>query len=156
MTEGLGFVWNNGMVWFNARPGAVNSIAPWKRPLVNMAPLLVTKDGKALLSVGSPGGRQVTLANTNVVLNILEFGMGPQQAITASRTDAAGPVNLVDARLDDRVVESLRGMGHSLDVVSDIEAWYTFARPSAIQVDQENGVLRAGTHTFQVAEAAGY
>ena len=156
VTKGLGFVWNNGMVWFNARPGAVNSIAPWKRPLVNMAPLLVTKDGKGLLSVGSPGGRQVTLANTNVVLNILEFGMGPQQAITASRTDAAGPVNLVDARLDDSVVESLRGMGHSLDVVSDIEAWYRFARPSAIQVDQENGVLRAGTHTFQVAEAAGY
>ena len=36
VTPGLGFVWNNGMVWFNAKPGAANSISPWKRPLVNI------------------------------------------------------------------------------------------------------------------------
>ena len=156
VTKGLGILWNNGMVWFNARPGAVNSIAPWKRPLVNMAPLMVTRHGKALLSVGSPGGRQVTLANTNVVLNVLEFGMGPQQAITSSRTDAAGAANLVDSRLDEGVVEALRQLGHSIRVVNDVEAWYSFARPSAILVDREKGVLRAGIHTLQVAEATGY
>ena len=156
LTKGLGILWNNGMVWFNARPGAVNSIAPWKRPLVNMAPLMVTREGKALLSVGSPGGRQVTLANTNVVLNVLEFDMGPQQAITASRTDAAGVANLVDSRLDEGVVKALRQLGHSIRVVNDVEAWYSFARPSAIVVDREKGVLRAGIHTLQVAEAAGY
>ena len=156
VTRGLGFVWNNGMVWFNPQPGAVNSIAPWKRPLVNMAPLMVTKEGRPYLSVGSPGGRQVTLANTNVLLNILEFGMSPQEAITASRSDAAGSANLVDGRLDEGVVEALRRMGHSIQVVSDVESWYSFARPSAILVDEKSGVLRAGAHMLQTAEAVGY
>jgi gamma-glutamyltranspeptidase/glutathione hydrolase len=156
VTPGLGFIWNNGMTWFNAKPGAANSIAPWKRPLVNMAPLLATRQGRSYLSVGSPGGRQVVNANINVTLNVLEFGMGPQEAITVSRTDAAGQVNLVDLRLDGKVIESLRQMGHRMEVVSDIEAWYRFARPSALVVDRDHNVLRAGTHTLQTAEAVGF
>jgi len=156
VTPGLGFIWNNGMVWFNAKPGAANSIAPWKRPLVNMAPLLATRDGKPYLSVGSPGGRQVINANINVTLNILEFGMGPQEAITAPRTDAAGSSSLVDARVDAATVEALRSMGHRIEVVNDVDAWYRFARPSAIVVDHDRGVLRAGTHTLQTAEAVGF
>ena len=156
VTPGLGFLWNNGMIWFNAKPGAVNSIGPWKRPLVNMAPLLATKQGKPYLSVGSPGGRQVINANINVALNVLEFGMGPHEAITVSRTDAAGQQNLVDSRLDGNVVQALRQLGHRIEVVSDIEAWYRFARPSAILVDRDQGVLRAGTHTLQTAAAVGY
>ena len=156
VTPGLGFIWNNGMTWFNAKPGAANSIAPWKRPLVNMAPLLATKHGKSYLSVGAPGGRQVINANINVALNVLAFGMGPQEAITAPRADAAGQVNLVDSRLDGNVVEALRNMGHRIEVVSDIEAWYRFGRPSALVVDREHNVLRAGTHTLQTAEAVGF
>jgi gamma-glutamyltranspeptidase/glutathione hydrolase len=156
ITPGLGFIWNNGMVWFNAKPGANNSIAPWKRPLVNMAPLIATRQSKPYLSVGSPGGRQVINANINVALNVLEFGMGPQEAITAPRTDAAGVNNLVDSRLDSDVVEGLRRMGHRMDVVSDIETWYRFARPSAILVDRDQGVLRAGAHLLQTAQALGY
>ena len=109
-----------------------------------------------MLSVGSPGGRQVTSANLNVVLNILEFGMSPQEGITASRTDAAGPVNLVDSRLDTSVVKSLREMGHAIRVVTDIESWYSFARPSAILVDKKRGILRAGTHALQTAQVLGY
>lgn len=156
VSKGLGFLWNNGMMWFNAMPGAANSIAPWKRPLVNMAPLVATKDGKSYLSVGSPGGRQVINANINVTLNILEFGIGPQQAITAPRTDAAGLENLVDSRLDAAVVSDLRRLGHRIEVVDDVESWYRFARPSAILVDRDAGVLRAGTHLLQTAEAVGY
>lgn len=156
VTKGLGILWNNGMVWFNARPGAVNSIESWKRPLVNMAPLLVTRDGKGFLSVGSPGGRQVTNANTNVVLNVLEFGMGPQEAITSTRIDTAGAVNMADSRLDKGVVKALEQMGHSMHIVNDVDAWYSFARPSAIQIDERKGVLRAGTHVGGVAAVTGF
>ncbi|MCL0099724.1 gamma-glutamyltransferase [Dehalococcoidia bacterium] len=158
VTKDLGFVWNNGMVWFNPKAGTANSIAPWKRPLVNMAPLLALSKrvNGPVLSVGSPGGRQVTSANLNVVLNILEFGMSPQEGITASRTDAAGPVNLVDSRLDTSIVKSLREMGHAIRVVTDIESWYSFARPSAILVDKKRGILRAGTHALQTAQVLGY
>ena len=156
ITPGLGFIWNNGMVWFNAKEGANNSIAPWKRPLVNMAPLLATKQGKPYLSVGAPGGRQVINAGINVAVNVLEFGMSPQEAITAPRTDAAGVTNLVDCRLNGDVIAALKQMGHRIEVVSDVEAWYRFARPSAIVADRDRSVLRAGTHLLQTAEAVGF
>ena len=156
VTRGLGLLWNNGMVWFNARPGAANSIASWKRPLVNMAPVLVTKEGQAYLSVGSPGGRKVNNANTNVVLNVLEFGMGPQEAITVPRADASGPTTLLDARLDQETVERLRQMGHKVEVASDLVGWYSFAKPTAILVDSERGAFHGGSDPWPVAEARGY
>ena len=155
VTDGLGFVWNNGMIWFNAKPGAANSIAPWKRPLVNMAPVLVTRDGKSYLSVGSPGGRKVNNGNTNVTLNVLEFGMGPQEAITVPRADASGPTTLLDARLDQDTVEELRRMGHKVEVVDDQAGWYSFAKPSAILVDSEKGIFYGGSDPWPVADARG-
>ena len=121
-----------------------------------MAPLLVTKEGKSYLSVGSPGGRQVINANINVTLNVLEFGMGPQESITSPRVDAAGPQSLVDSRVEASTVTALRNMGHRVEIVDDIEAGYRFARPSAILVDNEAGTLRAGTHILQTAEAVGF
>ena len=156
MTKGLGILWNNGMIWFNARPGAANSIAPWKRPLVNAAPLLVKRDGKPYASIGSPGGRKVNNANTNVAVHMLDFGMGPQEAITAPRADASGATTQVDARIDSATIERLRRMGHDMEVIPDMAAWYSFARPSAIMVDSERGVLRSGSDPAPVPEARGY
>jgi gamma-glutamyltranspeptidase/glutathione hydrolase len=156
MTGELGILWNNGMIWFNAKPGAANSIAPWKRPLVNAAPLLVTKRGKSYVSIGSPGGRKVNNANTNVALNVLDFGMGPQEAITVPRADASGSTTQVDARVDPSTVERLRQMGHNVEVIPDIAAWYSFARPSAVMVDAERGTFRSGSDPAPVPEARGF
>ena len=108
ISNGLGILWNNGMIWFNPKPGSKNSIAPFKRPLVNMAPILAMKNGKPYMSVGSPGGRKVNNANTNLSLNILEFGMGPQEAISTSRSDASGPTTLLDHRINQNVISELK------------------------------------------------
>ena len=156
MTKGLGILWNNGMIWFNAKPDAANSIAPWKRPLVNAAPLLVTKGGKPYVSIGSPGGRKVNNANTNVALNVLDFGMGPQEAITAPRVDASGTTTQVDARMAPETIDRLRQIGHNIEVIPDIAAWYSFARPSAVMVDAERGTFRSGSDPAPVPEARGY
>lgn len=145
VTDGLGILWNNGMIWFNPKPGFSNSIAPWKRPLVNAAPLLVTKDGSGYLSVGSPGGRKVNNANTNITVNVLDFGLGPQEAITASRLDASGSKTEMDYRMNPETIKTLTDKGHRIQMVSDIEAWYSFARPSAVMIDNNIGVFRSGS-----------
>ena len=144
------------MIWFNPKPGSKNSIAPFKRPLVNMAPILAKKNGKPYMSVGSPGGRKVNNANTNLSLNILEFGMGPQEAISTSRSDASGPTTLLDHRINQNVISELKKMGHKIQMIDDMEAWYSFARPSAIVIDQEKKTIYGGSDTFPVAEARGY
>ena len=73
-----------------------------------MAPILARKNGKPYMSVGSPGGRKVNNANTNLSMNILEFGMGPQEAITTSRSDSSGHTTLVDQRISLETVKTLK------------------------------------------------
>lgn len=156
ITKGLGILWNNGMIWFNAKPGYANSIEPWKRPLVNAAPLLVTKKGKPYVSIGSPGGRKVNNANTNVALNMLDFDMGPQEAITVPRVDVSGPTTQLDTRFSQLTIAKLRQLGHNVEVISDIEAWYSFARPSAVMVDNNRGTFRSGSDPASVPTSKGY
>ncbi|MFM2484093.1 gamma-glutamyltransferase [Celerinatantimonas yamalensis] len=65
--------------------GKVNAIAPGKRPLSSMSPTIVTKDGHIYLVVGSPGGSRIITITLETVVNIIDFGMGPQEAVNAPR-----------------------------------------------------------------------
>ena len=156
VSKDLGILWNNAMIWFNPKPGSKNSIAPYKRPLVNMGPIIACKNGQPYASIGSPGGRKIHNANTNLALNILEFGMGPQEAISTSRSDASGDATLLDYRIDENVISTLNKMGHKIHMIDDAESWYSFARPSAIVINQETKTIYGGSDSFPVAEAKGY
>jgi gamma-glutamyltranspeptidase/glutathione hydrolase len=156
VTKGTGILWNNAMLWFNPKPGTPNSIAPGKRPLVNMAPLLATQEGRPLLALGAPGGRRIIDCNTQVFLNMVAFDMGPQEAVAQPRIDCSTGAVLVDARLGDEVAEELRRRGHAVQVVEETPADIAFATPLAVRVDYTHGVVRAGVDVFRRAEAMGY
>jgi gamma-glutamyltranspeptidase/glutathione hydrolase len=156
VTPGLGLLWNNAMIWFNPQPGAANSIAPWKRPLTNMAPLLALSAGKPALSIGAPGGRRIMNCNTQVFLNIAQFGMGIQEAIAQPRVDASTRDTLVDSRLDAATIEALAALGHQLQVVEETAAEVHFATPLGILVDHTLGTLHSGVDVFRIAAAGGY
>ncbi|MFN3960955.1 MAG: gamma-glutamyltransferase [Parvularculaceae bacterium] len=93
--DGAGFLLNNEMDDFSAKPGtpngygllggAANEIAPMKRPLSSMTPTIVVKDGKAVFATGTPGGSTIINIVLQNVLNILEFGMNPMQANAAPK-----------------------------------------------------------------------
>jgi gamma-glutamyltranspeptidase/glutathione hydrolase len=95
VVKGAGFLLNNEMDDFAAKPGVPNaygliqgsrnSIAPGKRPLSSMTPTIVLKDGKPYLVVGSPGGPTIINTVLQTFLNIVEFGMSVQQAVAAPR-----------------------------------------------------------------------
>ena len=70
---------------FGLVQGAANAVAPGKRPLSSMAPTLVTKDGKAFLVLGSPGGSRIITITLETALNIIDHGMQPQEAVDAPR-----------------------------------------------------------------------
>ncbi len=92
---GLGFLINNEMDDFTSKPGAANlfglvqgepnTIAPRKRPLSSMAPTIVLKDGQLYMLLGGPGGSRIPTAVLQVFLNIVDFGMNPQEAVDAPR-----------------------------------------------------------------------
>jgi gamma-glutamyltranspeptidase/glutathione hydrolase len=92
---GLGFLLNNEMDDFAAKPGVpnmygliqgeANSIAPGKAPLSAMTPTIVVKDGKPVLALGSPGGPTIINSVLEVLVNVLDFGMNVQDAVNWPR-----------------------------------------------------------------------
>ena len=146
----------NGMVVFNPKPGAANSIAGYKRGLANMVPLLALRDGKPMLSVGAPGGRKIMNCNAQIIMNVVDFGMGIQEAIAAPRVDAADRETYVDSRIDAGTVDALREMGHGVEVVQETAAQSNFAVPVGLMVDEVTGRIHAGVDVFRLAEARGH
>ena len=154
--RGTGVILADGMLWFNPGPGRANSISGWKRPLVNMAPVLVLKDGRPLMTVGAPGGRKIINAVTQVVMNVVDFGMGMQDAIAAPRVDASGLDTMYSQALDPETVDGLRARGHRMAVGPEDYANHSFARPVGVLIDEESGRLRGGADVLRRAEAKGY
>jgi gamma-glutamyltranspeptidase/glutathione hydrolase len=95
VVRGAGFLLNNEMGDFNWFPGVTNrqgrigtlpnQIEPGKRMLSSQTPTIVTRDGRPVLVVGSPGGRTIINTVLQVVLNVLEFEMDLTQAVDAPR-----------------------------------------------------------------------
>jgi gamma-glutamyltranspeptidase/glutathione hydrolase len=97
--ERTGLLFDGAMGWFNARPGAANSIAGGKRPLANMAPMLLTSNGRVTAALGAPGGRRIINAVAQIALNLIERDMSAEEAVAAPRIDASGAEVLVSERL---------------------------------------------------------
>jgi gamma-glutamyltranspeptidase/glutathione hydrolase len=95
VVRGAGYLLNNEMTDFNPRPGFTttggligtkpNQIAPGKRMLSSQTPVIVLKDDKPVLITGSPGGRTIINTVACVVLNVTEFEMSVQDAVSAPR-----------------------------------------------------------------------
>ncbi|RON09117.1 gamma-glutamyltransferase [Pseudomonas brassicacearum] len=65
--------------------GEANAIAPGKAPLSSMSPTIVTKDGKTVMVVGTPGGSRIITATLLTILNVIDYGMNIQEAVDAPR-----------------------------------------------------------------------
>lgn len=166
--SGLGVAGNTGVVmncclqWFDFQPDAPNSVAPGKRPLTNMTPLIVERDGRAVLVVGAPGSRRITNAVSQTTLNVLEHGMAVQPAISAPRIDLSLDHILADDRIDGAVLQGLRDRGHRVDAIQEFimsggaATHYrgSFARPAAVFVD-EAGIRHGGDYPFAQGMAVG-
>ena len=95
---GTGILLNDEMDDFSAKPGAPNmfglvegvnnAIAPGKRPLSSMSPTIITKDGKLMMVVGTPGGSHIPTGVLQVMINVLDHGMTITEAVNAPRIHA--------------------------------------------------------------------
>lgn len=156
-TPGTGILHADAMVWFNPIPGAANSIAPGKRPMCNIGTMLVTRGGEPFMALGSPGGRKIMNCNTQVLSNVIDFGMTMQPAVSAPRIDASGRVNFYNDLIEPRTIERLKAMGHLMEGVSEEHnpLGWEFAHATAVLVG-DDGMLRGGVEKVARAEARGY
>jgi len=131
---GTGFLMNNGMMWFDPRPGQPNSIAPGVRPLANMCPLIATRNGQPHLALGAAGGRQIMPALVQLLSYVACFGMSLEQAFTSPRLDASNVTINVDRRARPDVATTL-AQEFPVEIVDDTLYPVNFAIPSAVLRD---------------------
>lgn len=100
VTPKTGIGMNNGIMWFDPRPGTTNSLAPGKRCLTNYTPVIAeTGDGKRL-AIGASGGRRILPAVTQLASFVMDFGMDLDAALHQPRIDASEAAIVIgDARL---------------------------------------------------------
>jgi gamma-glutamyltranspeptidase/glutathione hydrolase len=154
--RGTGIVLNNGMTWFDPEPGHVNSIQPNKRTLWAPTPTLVLRDGTPFLAIGAPGGRRIISALVQSLVNLLDWDIGVQSAVSAPRIHCEGRYTEVDGRHAPEVVEHLVGLGHEVKLQHEDQSSFRFARPGGIRIDPLTNVLTGGVHQFTPAWAMGY
>jgi gamma-glutamyltranspeptidase/glutathione hydrolase len=84
-----GFLLNNELTDFNFATGTANSVEPNKRPRSSMSPTIVTRNGRVVEAIGSPGGSTIITTVMQSLLNQIDFGMSLPEAIEAPRANQA-------------------------------------------------------------------
>ncbi|WP_187436771.1 gamma-glutamyltransferase [Bradyrhizobium rifense] len=95
--------------------GEANAIAPGKRPLSSMSPTIVTKDGKTVMVVGTPGGSRIITAVLQTMINAIDYGMDAQEAVDMPRIHQQWLPDLTNVEnyaLSPDTRKILEGMGH--------------------------------------------
>src|SRR5579883_752458 len=146
-----GVTMNNAVLWFDPVPGRANSIAPGKRPLANMCPVLATRDGAPWLALGACGGRRIIPAVTQITSFLIDFGHSLEDAFAMPRIDASEASILCDDRLPPEIVAALAAR-FPVDMVEATVYPPLFAMPSAVL--REGGVNIGMTHILSPAAAA--
>ena len=134
-------------------PNSPNVVAPGKRPRITLTPTLVVKDGQPYMVLSTPGGDNQDQALLQVLLNIIEFGMNPQEAVEAARFDTQhyvssfddheflpGTLN-IESRVDENTIENLKARGHKVKVQTPFG---TLSAPTVIVYDARTGVSSGG------------
>jgi len=150
---GYGFIMNNEMLDFDPVPGGPNSVAPGKKPLSSMSPTIVLKDGRPILSVGSPGSKRIITAVTQVLLNVLDHGMGIAEAIDAPRIHTDTGVLHIEGRFSPGVAAELEALGHNVNVHPEYD--FYFGGAHGVLYDPGTGELRGGADPRREGAAIG-
>ena len=162
--DGLGFMLQDRGQLFSLTPGLSNSYAPHKRPFHTIIPAFVTKDGEPWMSFGVMGGSFQPLGHTEILMNMIDFGMNAQEAGDAPRIDHQGSSEPTGERMKDsgqitlengisfETIRALMQMGHKV-------GWATpgsYGGYQAIRFDPVNKVYFGASESRKDGHAAGF
>jgi gamma-glutamyltranspeptidase/glutathione hydrolase len=157
--EGTGLLLNNHMDDFSDDPASPNAPNSGRRPVSFMGPIVVIKEGKPFLALGSPGGTRIFSSLTQIIVNITEFGMGLDEAIEAPRfftysvEGKARPIS-VEMRIPEITRHNLEGRGHKITVRESYDKYFGGAQ--GIMILREKRRLLGGADSRRDGWGAGY
>ena len=161
--DSLGFILQNRGELFDLELGRFNTYAPAKRPFHTIIPAFITKGGKPFISFGVMGGAMQPQGHAQIVMNIIDFGMGLQEAGDAPRISHSGSSEPTGERMTNggtvylesgfspEVIRELQKMGHRVSYAVD-----GFGGYQAILYDASNGVYHGASESRKDGQAGGY
>jgi gamma-glutamyltranspeptidase / glutathione hydrolase len=167
--DGLGFLLNDEMDDFSAKPGtpnsdgllqgAANAIGPGKRPLSSMSPTIVVRSGKPVMVLGSPGSSKIITTVANVLMGVVDYGMNIQEAVNAPRFHNQWMPDVVNVErwFSPDTVSALRQMGYKVGIglTSDGTAPY-WSDAECIAIDAKTGERLGASDGRNNGKAVGY
>ena len=154
VVPGTGICLQNRGALFSLNPNHANALAPHKRPYHTIIPAMATKEGKLLMSFGVMGGFMQPQGHVQVMANVVDFGMNPQQALDAPRfCYHEGLKVAVESGVPAQVCANLRTRGHDLVVTGE---GIGFGGGQIIMVNAESGALMGGSEPRKDGCAVGY
>ena len=156
---------SNRLQSFLLEPGHPNELKPGKRPRITLSPTLVMKNGQPFAALSTPGGDNQDQALTQVLLNMIEFGMNPQEAVEAARFETQhfvasfddhkfNPGSLIlEERFGEVVIGEMRRRGHRVEVRDN---YAPTAAPTIVIFDPVSRVIQAGADVRRGRYAIGW
>jgi gamma-glutamyltranspeptidase/glutathione hydrolase len=152
--DGLGFALNSGTFNFS-RGYEVNEVMGGNRARTTIAPTVVLKDGETYMAVGTPGGSRIPGTVLQVLLNVLDYKMGIQEAIEQPRIHNTNKGSLyVEGNMPETVKTKLEEMGHQLSIKGEMDSY--FGGVHAIIRDQATGEMHGGADPRRDGKALAY
>jgi gamma-glutamyltranspeptidase/glutathione hydrolase len=139
ITEGLGFMYNGCMGVFDPRPGRTGSIVPGKARFSSICPSILFKDDAPYLVIGAPGGTQIAMGVLQAILNVVDFGMAMDRAVSVPRFSSTSDAIDISNRIPADVAAKLEAQGYEV-IRSHLS--YGFAAVHGIKID--DGQLEGG------------
>ncbi len=155
-----GLFFSNQMRHMHLEPDSPSQIRGGVRPRSNQTPTVIVKDGVAVAALGSPGNDAIWQRVAQATVNLIDFGMNIQDAVSASRFAYGGPEEtgtsvtptwLVENRVPNDVLEKLRSMGHEIRIVPSEGGAIT-----GVTRDSKTGMLTGGADPRGRSYAIGY
>ena len=156
---GYGFVLNDEMDDFAQNPDSVNAPEPGKRPLSSMSPtIVIDPEGKPFMTIGAAGAMRIITAVTQIIMNVVDFGMTMDGAIEQPRifnSASNGKANklMIEAGISDEVVKELQELGHETDV-QEFSGYFGTAQ--GILFDHANNRMDGGADSRRLGVPVGF
>ncbi len=150
-----GILLNNLLMWNDRDPRSPNVLAPHRKVETRMAPTQVFRNGRVLVAIGTPGSYGIPQTTTQMLLNILEYGMDIQAAIEAPRVRVYRDRAVdAEARIPAEVRAALTARGHA---IRDLPDWsWVVGGGQGVFVDPATGTLAGGADPRRDGYAMGW
>jgi gamma-glutamyltranspeptidase/glutathione hydrolase len=154
-----GVLFSDEMRHLHLDPNDPSRLEPGKRSRSNESPIIILKDGRPYMAIGTPGSDGIWQHLVQVIANVIDFGMDVQTAITAPRMRVGGsteagaeikPIFLVEDRIPATTIEALRAKGYEIRPIEQS------GRVNGIVIDPSTGFRLGGADPRENGYALGW